>query len=88
MTSTMTGLLGQSRLFVVLGRERLLPPCLASVNERTGTPIQATVVTGALAAALAFILDIGILAELVSIGEVASASASSAAAAQAAAVQW
>lgn len=64
----MTGLLGQSRLLVVLGRERLLPPALAEVSERTGTPVRATLVTGAAAAALAFILDIGILAELVSIG--------------------
>ncbi|KAL4458687.1 hypothetical protein ABPG75_013552 [Micractinium tetrahymenae] len=68
VTSTMTGLLGQSRLLVVLGRERLLPPPLAEVSERTGTPIRATLVTGGLAAALAFVLDIGILAELVSIG--------------------
>ena len=32
----MTGLLGQSRLFVVLGRERLLPARLANVSSRTG----------------------------------------------------
>lgn len=32
----MTGLLGQSRLFVVLGRERLLPARLATVSPRTG----------------------------------------------------
>lgn len=32
----MTGLLGQSRLFVVLGRERLLPARLATVSQRTG----------------------------------------------------
>jgi len=65
----MTGLLGQSRLFVVLGRERLLPARLATISQRTGTPIVAALVTGALAAAFAFVTDIGILAELVSIGE-------------------
>ncbi|EFN50706.1 hypothetical protein CHLNCDRAFT_7483, partial [Chlorella variabilis] len=68
VTSVMTGLLGQSRLLVVLGRERLLPARLAAISERTGTPIQATLLTGAMAAALAFVLDIGVLAELVSIG--------------------
>jgi APA family basic amino acid/polyamine antiporter len=68
VTSVMTGLLGQSRLLVVLGRERLLPASLAAVNERTGTPIRATLLTGGLAAALALVLDIGMLAELVSIG--------------------
>lgn len=36
VTSSMTGLLGQSRLFVVLGRERLLPARLANVSSRTG----------------------------------------------------
>jgi APA family basic amino acid/polyamine antiporter len=64
----MTGLLGQSRLLVVLGRERLLPARLSEVSERTGTPIYATLLTGSMAAALAFVLDIGVLAELVSIG--------------------
>lgn len=68
VTSTMTGLLGQSRLFVVLGRERLLPASLAAVSERTGTPIRAALLTGGLAAALALVVDIGVLAELVSIG--------------------
>lgn len=65
----MTGLLGQSRLFVVLGRERLLPQRLAAVSPRTGTPIPATLLTGCLAAALALVMDIGVLAELVSVGE-------------------
>lgn len=65
----MTGLLGQSRLFVVLGRERLLPQRLAEVSARTGTPIPATLLTGGLAAALALVADIGVLAELVSVGE-------------------
>jgi APA family basic amino acid/polyamine antiporter len=64
----MTGLLGQSRLLVVLGRERLLPARLAVVSPRTGTPAFATLLTGAASAALAFVLDIGVLAELVSIG--------------------
>ena len=67
-TSTMAGLLSQARLFVVLGREHLLPQWLAVVNERTGTPINATAVTGACAGALALLVDIGVLAELVSIG--------------------
>ncbi|PRW59844.1 transcription elongation factor SPT5-like protein 1 [Chlorella sorokiniana] len=68
VTSSMTGLLGQSRLFVVLGRERLLPARLAAVSPRTGTPVEATLLTGCMAATLALLLDIGLLAELVSIG--------------------
>ena len=41
VTSTMTGLLSQARLFVVLGRERLLPGWLAEVSTLTGAPVHA-----------------------------------------------
>lgn len=64
----MTGLLSQARLFVVLGRERLLPARLAAVHPTTNTPVQATVLTGLCAGALALVLDINVLAELVSVG--------------------
>ncbi len=68
ITSTMTGLLSQARLFVVLGRERLLPAALARVHPTTNCPLVATLVTGGCAATLALLLDINILAELVSVG--------------------
>ena len=68
VTSTMTGLLSQARLFVVLGRQRLLPPRLAQVNPTTHSPVAATIVTGITASVLALFLDINILAELVSVG--------------------
>ena len=68
ITSTMTGLLSQARLFVVLGRERLLPAALAHVHPTTNCPLVATLVTGGCAALLALFLDINILAELVSVG--------------------
>lgn len=60
-TSTMTGLLSQARLFVVLGRERLLPGALSSLRMATCT-------TGLFSGLLALFLDIGTLSELVSIG--------------------
>lgn len=69
VASTMTGLLGQARLLVVLGRERLLPGWLAHVHAGTGTPLKATLVTGACAGLLAVVLDIGVLAELVRAGQ-------------------
>lgn len=68
VTSTMTGLMAQARLFVVLGRERLLPGDLAAVHPGTNVPLVATLVTGGAAAALAALLDINVLAELVSVG--------------------
>ena len=68
VTSCMTGLLGQARLLVVLGRERLLPAWLAEVSPRFGTPVKATLVSGGVAGVLALLLDIEVLADLVSIG--------------------
>ena len=53
---------------MVLGREGLLPEPLATVSAHTGTPVRATLVAGAAAAALALLVDIGVLAEMVSIG--------------------
>lgn len=68
ITSTMTGMLSQARLLVVLGRSALLPKALAHIRKGNGTPLIATIVTGAAAACLAFVLDINTLAELVSVG--------------------
>ncbi len=52
ITSTMTGLLGQARLLVVLGRQQLLPGRLAAVQASTGTPVVATIVGGVAAGAM------------------------------------
>lgn len=49
VTSTMTGLLSQARLYVVLGRQCLLPSWLARVHKTRGTPVQATLVTAVFA---------------------------------------
>ena len=68
ITSTMTGLLSQTRLLTVLGREGYLPSPLATVHKRTNTPVIATIVTGCTSGALAFLMDINSLAELVSMG--------------------
>jgi APA family basic amino acid/polyamine antiporter len=68
VTSTLTGILSAARLFVVLGREALLPRSLARVHARTQTPLTATLLTGALTGAVALLVDIGTLAELVSVG--------------------
>jgi basic amino acid/polyamine antiporter, APA family len=67
-TSTMTGLLSQARLFVVLGRERLLPAALGRVSLTSGVPIIATFWTGVTSGMLGILLDISVLAELVSVG--------------------
>ncbi|MEW5312473.1 MAG: hypothetical protein WDW38_004106 [Sanguina aurantia] len=67
-TSLMGSLMGQSRIYVTLGRHNLLPVWLARVNPATGTPINAQLVTCVTAGFLALFLDLELLAELVSIG--------------------
>ena len=47
VTSLLASLLGQARIYVVLGREGLLPPSLAQLHPRRATPVRATWLTGA-----------------------------------------
>ncbi len=61
-------MLGQSRVFFAMSRDRLLPPAFARVSERYGTPYRTTLVTGAGVAALTFLLSLDTLADLVNIG--------------------
>ncbi len=61
-------MLGQSRVFFAMSRDRLLPPAFAQVSERFGTPYRTTLVTGGAVAALTFLLSLDTLADLVNIG--------------------
>jgi basic amino acid/polyamine antiporter, APA family len=45
-TVMMILLLGQSRVFFAMSRDRLLPPAFAQVNPRFGTPVRTTITTG------------------------------------------
>ncbi|KAG4388178.1 hypothetical protein AAZX31_09G110400 [Glycine max] len=68
MTSVLlVGAVGQARYLTHIARTHLLPPWLAKVNERTGTPIYATVVMLSATAIVAFFTSLDILANLLSI---------------------
>ena len=67
-TVMMILMIGQSRVFFAMARDRLLPPVFAEVNERTGTPVRTTVTTGVVIAAMAALLPLEELAKLVNIG--------------------
>ncbi len=61
-------MLGQSRVLFAMSRDHLLPPGLAAVHPRYGTPYRITIGTGVAVALLAGFLPLSTLAELVNIG--------------------
>jgi len=67
-TVMMIFLLGQSRVFFAMSRDRLLPPVFSKVSERTGTPVRTTITTGVVVAAISSFVSLSELAELVNIG--------------------
>jgi basic amino acid/polyamine antiporter, APA family len=66
-TVLLVGAVGQARYLTHIARTHMVPPCLAQVNPRTGTPVNATVVMLAATAVIAFFTDLSILANLLSI---------------------
>jgi basic amino acid/polyamine antiporter, APA family len=67
-TVIMVFMYGQSRIFFVMARDRLLPGGLAKVSAKTGTPIAVTIFTGAVAAVIAGLAPLKLIAELANSG--------------------
>jgi APA family basic amino acid/polyamine antiporter len=67
-TVMMILMLGQSRVFFAMSRDRLLPPVFSTVNHRTGTPVRTTIFTGVAVAVISTFVPLSELAELVNIG--------------------
>lgn len=57
-----------SRIGFAMGRDGLLPPVVARVSPRTGTPVRMTLLYGAVVLVLGALVPLGTLADLVSIG--------------------
>ena len=67
-TVMMILMLGQSRVFFAMSRDRLLPPAFAKVSPRFGTPLRTTILTGVAVALISTFVPLTELAELVNIG--------------------
>jgi basic amino acid/polyamine antiporter, APA family len=67
-TVIMAFMYGQSRIFFVMARDRLLPGSLAKVNAKTGTPIAVTIFTGLVAAVISGLAPLGQIAALANAG--------------------
>jgi APA family basic amino acid/polyamine antiporter len=64
----LASLLGQSRIFYVMARDKMLPPAVAHIHPRFKTPIITTMITGVAVALLTLIVPLIQLLNLVNIG--------------------
>jgi len=67
-TVMMILMLGQSRVFFAMSRDRLLPAVFSKVSPRFGTPIRTSITTGVVVALISTFVPLTDLAELVNIG--------------------
>lgn len=66
-TVLLVSAVGQARYLTHIARTHMMPPWLAQVNSRTGTPVNATIVMLVATAIIAFFTDLDILSNLLSI---------------------
>jgi APA family basic amino acid/polyamine antiporter len=64
----LASLLGQSRIFYVMARDKMLPPVVAQIHPRFRTPLVTTMLTGFAVSILALIVPLNQLLNLVNIG--------------------
>jgi len=68
----LSSLLGQTRIFYVMSRDRMLPPFVSRIHPRFKTPALMTMITGAGVALLTLIVPLNNLLNLVNIGTLAA----------------
>ncbi|XP_010905430.1 cationic amino acid transporter 1-like [Elaeis guineensis] len=66
-TVLLVSAIGQARYLTHIARTHMVPPWLAQVHGKTGTPINATIVMLCATAVIAFFTNLGILSNLLSI---------------------
>eukprot|EP00210_Caulerpa_lentillifera_P003872 g3699.t1 len=68
LTSVLTSLISQSRIFLALAGKGLLPQWMSVINEKRGSPRHALIVCWLISGTLALLFDIDVLSKLVSMG--------------------
>ncbi|KOM56079.1 hypothetical protein LR48_Vigan10g197100 [Vigna angularis] len=58
----------QPRILMAMARDGLLPPFFSDINSHSQVPVKSTIVTGLVAALLAFLMEVSELAGMVSVG--------------------
>lgn len=66
-TVLLANIIGQARYFMHIARAHMAPPILAVINEKTGTPVNATVIMTIANCIIAFFTSLDILSNLLSI---------------------
>ncbi|KAJ4981446.1 hypothetical protein NE237_032283 [Protea cynaroides] len=66
-TVLLTNIIGQARYFTYIGRTHMAPPWLTAINERTGTPVNATIVMTIANCIIALFTNLEVLSNLLSI---------------------
>jgi len=66
-TVLMVGVVGQARYLTHIARTHMFPPWFALVNEKTGTPVNATAIMIIATAVIAFFTSLDVLSNLLSI---------------------
>ncbi|MDQ2864743.1 MAG: amino acid permease [Candidatus Eremiobacteraeota bacterium] len=64
----LSSLLGQTRIFYVMARDKMLPPLVAKIHPKFQTPVYTTLITGFAVAILTMIVPLNELLNLVNIG--------------------
>ncbi|KAG2688815.1 hypothetical protein I3843_09G112200 [Carya illinoinensis] len=66
-TVLLANIIGQARYFTHIARTHMAPPVLAVINEKTGTPMNATIIMTVANSIVAFFTSLDVLANLLSI---------------------
>ncbi|KAI4299977.1 hypothetical protein L6164_033397 [Bauhinia variegata] len=66
-TVLLVSAVGQARYLTHISRTHMMPPCFAYVNEKTGTPVNATILLILATAVIAFFTTLEVLSDLLSI---------------------